>query len=115
MTPPVATAEPKDCSAPWGQPVKNGKSVLAYQQRTDDTSICNIQRRLCTDGVLGGTYMQRSCKELYKGTAFSTSRWGNANYVDVGVASDSSSTDTSLTQPKPPTGTGRNFNTRGQI
>lgn len=109
------THEPKDCRAPRGQLVENGKSVLAYQQRTDDNTICNIQRRLCTDGVLAGSYVQRSCKELYQGTAFTTSRWNtNDNYIDVGAASNTSPTN-DLIQPKPPTGTGRNFNTKGQL
>lgn len=111
----VDTSEPQNCKAPRWQLVEHGKSVLAYQQRTDDNTICNIQRRLCTDGVLAGSYMQRSCKELYQWTAFTTSRWNtNDNYLDVSSPSSTSTAD-DLIQPKPPTGTGRNFNTRGQL
>lgn len=65
-SPVVVVTEPKSCTAPWGQVIENGKSVLAYQQRTDDNTICNVQRRLCNDGKLAGSYTQRSCKELYQ-------------------------------------------------
>ncbi len=67
---PEPIAEPvisiqQTCSIPrWGS-IKNGESVLAYQQRSDDPSTCNIQRRVCTNGTLNGSYTQSSCKELF--------------------------------------------------
>lgn len=54
----------QSCSVPrWGS-IKHGESVLAYQQRLDDPATCNIQRRVCDDGTLNGSYTQPSCKEL---------------------------------------------------
>lgn len=54
-----------NCTAPWGANVAHGNSVIAYQQRSDDPSTCNIQRRTCNDGVLNGSYTQSSCKEYF--------------------------------------------------
>ncbi|MFZ2151246.1 MAG: hypothetical protein WAZ12_02675 [Candidatus Absconditicoccaceae bacterium] len=52
----------KNCTTPRGKILEHGKSILAYQQRSDVPDICNIQRRICTDGNLGGTFEQKSCK-----------------------------------------------------
>ncbi len=50
------------CPLPrWGK-IKHEEYVLAYQQRTDDTTICNIQKRWCRNGKLSGSYKQKSCK-----------------------------------------------------
>lgn len=55
----------QSCSIPrWGS-IKHGESVLAYQQRSDDPATCNVQRRVCNDGELNGSYTQSSCKELF--------------------------------------------------
>lgn len=67
---PTTIAEPiintqQTCTLPrWGT-IKNGESVLAYEQRSDDPATCNIQRRVCTNGTLNGSYTQSSCKELF--------------------------------------------------
>ncbi len=52
-----------DCETPWGNTIAHGDSVIAYEQRFDDPGICNVQRRVCTDGSLNGSYEQPSCKE----------------------------------------------------
>ena len=64
------------CMTPWGYSIDDWASVLAYQQRSDTPSICNIQRRTCKDGKLSGQFTQSSCNESKQGkmkkTAFST-------------------------------------------
>lgn len=52
-----------DCITPWNNVIKHGESVLAYQQRKDVPTICNVQRRKCDDGELKWFYTQASCKE----------------------------------------------------
>lgn len=52
-----------DCITPWREKVKNQDFVLAYQQRTDVKTICNIEKRVCMSGTLGGSFLQPSCKE----------------------------------------------------
>ncbi len=54
----------KSCHLPWaGVKIQNGQSVLAYQQRRDVPSLCNVERRMCRNGLLKWSYVQRSCKE----------------------------------------------------
>jgi hypothetical protein len=66
---PTAPVQPtsssqQSCTVPrWGT-IRHGESVLAYQQRSDDPGTCNIQRRVCNDGTLNGSYTQSSCREL---------------------------------------------------
>jgi hypothetical protein len=38
-----------DCITPWNNVIKDGEYVLAYQQRDDVPTICNVQRRSCSD------------------------------------------------------------------
>jgi hypothetical protein len=52
------------CLSPWWDIVPHGSYVFAYEQRSDDPMTCNVQRRICTDGILGGTYTAPSCKEF---------------------------------------------------
>lgn len=52
-----------DCTTPWGEKVKNKDFVLGYQQRKDVNTICNIEKRVCIDGTLWGSFNQSSCKE----------------------------------------------------
>ncbi len=64
------------CMTPWGYSIDDWASVLAYQQRSDTPSICNIQRRTCKNGKLSGQFTQSSCNESKQGkmkkTDFST-------------------------------------------
>lgn len=46
----------------------HGESILAYHQQDSDLNTCRIQRRICSDGILNGTYTQKSCKEYYADT-----------------------------------------------
>lgn len=52
-----------DCSTPWKEEVKNHDFILAYEQRKDVNTICNIEKRVCTDGTLWWTFTQNSCRE----------------------------------------------------
>jgi hypothetical protein len=53
----------EDCITPWNNMIKHWESVLAYQQRKDVPTICNVQRRKCDDWELKWFYTQASCKE----------------------------------------------------
>jgi len=52
-----------DCITPRKEEVKNSDFILAYEQRKDVNTICNVQKRVCTNGILWGTFTQRSCKD----------------------------------------------------
>ncbi len=52
-----------DCITPRGETVKNNDFVLGYEERSDVNTICNIQKRICSNGVLWGTFSQQSCQE----------------------------------------------------
>lgn len=41
--------------------VPNGKSIKAYLHATSGGSVCRSEIRICTDGVLSGSYGYRSC------------------------------------------------------
>ncbi len=93
-----------DCITPWKEEVKNKDFVLAYEQRTDVNSICNIEKRVCTDGVLGGTFIQRSCKEdvVYV-------------YTKAEVISYNQKVLNEYIQPTAPVNSWAEFNTEGKI
>lgn len=55
--------EEKSCMTPWGYEIDNGASVLAYQQRSDNARICNLERRVCRNGKLSGSFSQNACDE----------------------------------------------------
>lgn len=52
-----------DCITPWKETVKHKDFILAYQQRKDVKSMCNIEKRVCADGILWWSFTQSSCKE----------------------------------------------------
>lgn len=43
--------------------MKNRDFVLAYAQRKDVNTICDIEKRVCLSGTLGGSFTQDSCKD----------------------------------------------------
>ena len=61
--PSTTTEALKDCTTPRGETVADKDFVLAYEQRADVNTMCNVERRVCSDGVLDGSYVQKSCKE----------------------------------------------------
>jgi len=54
----------RDCVTPRGEQVADGESVRAYQQRVDQPNLCRVERRLCRDGFLAGSFEQRGCAEV---------------------------------------------------
>lgn len=41
-----------DCMTPRGQKIAHKDFVLAYEQRKDVTTMCNVERRICSNGTL---------------------------------------------------------------
>lgn len=52
-----------DCITPWREQVKNQDFVLAYEQRKDVNTICNVEKRVCMSGTLWWSFTQDSCKD----------------------------------------------------
>ena len=59
----MTTTGSLDCTTPRGEQVKNKDFVLAYQQRTDVNTICDIEKRVCMSGTLLWSFTQDSCKD----------------------------------------------------
>lgn len=59
--------EERNCMTPWGYEIEHGGSVLAYEQRSDAPHVCNLQRRICKNGKLSGSFTQASCDENKQG------------------------------------------------
>lgn len=78
--------------------IKNGETVLAYEQRDDVNSICNVERRICDNGVLLWSFKQRSCKEnlIY-------------NYTKEPIVTYNQKIIDPLVQPTPPPYIGSKF------
>ncbi|MDR0859980.1 MAG: hypothetical protein LBO09_03165 [Candidatus Peribacteria bacterium] len=51
----------KKCDTPRGYQLVHGESVLAYKQDLNTPDTCKIQRRVCFDGKLSGSFGQQSC------------------------------------------------------
>ncbi len=93
-----------DCITPRKEEVKNKDFVLAYEQRKDVSNICNIEKRICTNGVLGWTFKQRSCEEDIVYT-----------YRKAEVISYNQKILNEYIQPTAPVNSWAEFNTQGQI
>jgi len=93
------------CSTPWGEKVQNKDFIIAYQQRSDVNSLCNVQKRYCSNGKLTWTYIQQSCKEdlKYTYTKVTPTAENDPNYVDP------------FLQPSEPSLSGAKFDTNGKI
>ncbi|MEI6673468.1 MAG: hypothetical protein WCL02_09640 [bacterium] len=42
----------KNCITPRNEEVNNHDFILAYEQRKDVNTMCNIEKRVCSDGIL---------------------------------------------------------------
>jgi len=93
-----------DCITPRDEEVKNQDFVLAYEQRKDVNTICNIEKRVCMSGVLWGTFVQGSCKEdvVYV-------------YRKAEVISYNQKILNDYIQPTQPVNAGAEFDTEGKI
>ena len=62
VTVPVGPPTTSSCPLPWGGTIANGSSVTAYQSSTVvPPASCVSQARTCTNGVLSGTYTNKTC------------------------------------------------------
>lgn len=93
-----------DCITPRGKKIKNKDFILAYEQRKDVNTMCNIEKRVCTSWVLLGSFEQRSCKEDIKYT-----------YQKAEVISYNQKVINEYIQPKPPIHSWADFNTEWKI
>ncbi|MCX6822986.1 MAG: hypothetical protein NTX91_03220 [candidate division SR1 bacterium] len=100
----TTTTAAKDCTTPRGQTVTDKDFVLAYEQRTDVTTMCNVERRICNNGILEGSYVQNSCKEDV-----------NYDYTKVDVVSYNQPVVNPLVQPGQASNAGGDFGTNGQV
>ena len=93
------------CVTPWWEKIQSQDFVLAYQQRTDVNSLCNVQKRTCVNGKLSGSYTQQSCKEDLK-----------YEYTDVTpvAVNDPNKVDPFI-QPSAPSLSGAKFDSHGKI
>ena len=94
-----------DCVTPWWEKIKDQDFFLAYQQRTDVNSLCNVQKRYCSNGKLTWTYTQKSCKEdlKYEYTDVTTVAVNDPNKIDPFI------------QPSDPRLSGAVFDSHGKI
>lgn len=71
------------CNLPWGGSIASGSSVVAYQ---NSSVLCNLtcqgETRICTNGILSGTYEEQSCS--VDACIDCVSPWGTT-VVDGGV------------------------------
>lgn len=95
---------PKNCVSPWGDTVTHGDFIIAYQQREDVSTICNVEKRFCNDGTLLGSYTQESCDE--KTTYY---------YDKVIPISENEFVPSEYVQPSQPSNADGEFNSQGQL
>ena len=99
-----AIQQGKLCTTPRGDTIKDKDFVLAYEQRKDVSNICNVQRRICNNGNLEGTYTQNSCQETIQ-----------YQYTRTQVISVNEPKVDPLVQPQPAVNNWANFSTNGKI
>lgn len=58
---------PLSCTTPWGGTVTSGNSVIAYFDSSGYACDAISQNRLCTNGVLSGTFKFGSCSTITSG------------------------------------------------
>ena len=67
----LAFAQNNNCTAPWGQYVMDGSSVIAYKDyRPTGGDRCQYEYRTCSNGYLSGYYSYGSCTEDYSCNSF---------------------------------------------
>ena len=96
--------EPLNCTTPWKEEVQDKDFVLAYEQRTDVSSMCNIEKRTCTNGKLWWSFTQGSCKEDV-----------NYSYRETEVVSYNQKIINEYIQPTSPVNAWAEFNNEGKI
>lgn len=92
------------CTTPRGQAIADKDFVLAYEQRKDVSSMCNVERRICNNGTLEWSYTQNACKENI-----------SYEYTKAEVISYNEPVINPLVQPSDPSNAGGDFGTNGQV
>ena len=100
----VITPIKRSCVTPWWEIVKHAEFVIAYQQRTDVNSICNVQKRYCNNWKLLWTYSQPSCLENLP-----------RDYIIPEPYSYNKPQISDLIQPGDPVNAGAQFDTNGKL
>lgn len=95
---------PKNCVSPSGDTIVHGDFIIAYQQREDVSTICNVEKRYCNDGTLLGSYTQEFCDE--KTTYY---------YNRVIPTSENEFIPSEYVQPSEPVNANAEFNSQGQL
>ncbi|MFN8930424.1 MAG: RCC1 domain-containing protein, partial [Alphaproteobacteria bacterium] len=57
----MAACPSLDCTAPWGATVLNGNNVTAYSTNSHANCASVSELRVCTNGVLSGTFTHQTC------------------------------------------------------
>ena len=93
-----------DCITPWGEDVKHKDFVIAYEQRKDVNTICNVEKRVCMSWTLEWSFLQDSCKDdvVYE-------------YQRAQVISYNQKVLNEYIQPTAPVNSWAEFNTEGKI
>ncbi len=110
-----------DCTTPRGEQVKNKDFVLAYRQRKDVNTICDIEKRVCTNWTLLWSFTQNSCKdevsyEYQKAEVVSYNQKILNEYVQpVEMTAEEKKAYNELIQPKDPANIWAEFDTEGKI
>ncbi|MFN9003244.1 MAG: RCC1 domain-containing protein, partial [Alphaproteobacteria bacterium] len=63
----MAACPSLDCTAPWGATVPNGNNVTAYSTNSHANCASVSELRVCTNGVLSGTFTHQSCSAPVNG------------------------------------------------
>jgi hypothetical protein len=82
----------------------HGDFIIAYEQRADVTTICNVEKRYCNDGTLLGSYTQEFCEEK---TPYA--------YENVVPVSENEFVPSEYVQPSEPANSFADFNSQGQL
>lgn len=110
-----------DCITPWKEKVENKDFVLAYDQRKDVNTICNIQKRVCINWILGWSFTQRSCKDdvvydYHKAEIVSYNQKVINEYIQpTPMTEEEKKAQNALIQPTTPKNEWATFTTEGKI
>jgi type IV pilus modification protein PilV len=97
-----------ECTTPWSTTVTNGSSITAYQLATVPSgATCASENRLCTNGILSGSYINQSCTvETTRTISVTVTPTGTGSVTGITVSgSGATCTGTSCIVPADWTGT----------
>ena len=101
----IAWYTPQNCTSPrWWDDIAHGDFVIAYQQREDVSTVCNVEKRYCNNWILNGNYTQESCKE---NIAY--------QYDKIIPTSNNEENLGEYIQPSPASNSNADFNSQGRL